>query len=494
MTTNEVKRLNTADTVINRNLDIKQDCRQIIDTLAAQFLTFQRVSLETGEWRPLVLSSYYSDMMKKCKTWDELIPHIEEYIHPDDRKHFRETVCTRNIREKLTDAGYMEIEYRRLIKGEDLAGFHYGWIYAMVIRSLDSRGKPSNFVTMTSQDVTALHREIETRTRAEENNRLLEDALRMGNLLSDSHRYPERRMMALKILGEMQGADMVRIVKVTHRGADDYTMESVETWHKNNLVRSQDYRLAEIDRSGFLPVLKDLINGEIIDTNWAGDPFHYQKYLPKIHATNLKHTILMPIKFRNGNFFGYLFVCNPTRELVNKTVLEMITLYFSLACENELEQQRIERMSYYDAITSVYNSNAYADYLHAAHGRRRPCGCIFIDVNGLHEYNHMQGHIAGDEMLRTIAGVVRTTAKEGKTYRIGGDEFLVIYEDAAAMHVERDARRIRDMVSDSGFSVSVGFAYDPACGNVEALVKLADERMYADKNLFYQQSGLRQRE
>lgn len=33
MTTNEVKRLNTADTVINRNLDIKQDCRQIIDTL-----------------------------------------------------------------------------------------------------------------------------------------------------------------------------------------------------------------------------------------------------------------------------------------------------------------------------------------------------------------------------------------------------------------------------------------------------------------------------
>ena len=172
----------------------------------------------------------------------------------------------------------------------------------------------------------------------------------------------------------------------------------------------------------------------------------------------------------------------------------MITLYFSLACENALEQQRIERMSYYDAITSVYNSNAYADYLHAAHGRRRPCGCIFIDVNGLHEYNHMQGHIAGDEMLRTIAGVVRTTAKEGKTYRIGGDEFLVIYEDAAAMHVERDARRIRDMVSDSGFSVSVGFAYDPACGNVEALVKLADERMYADKNLFYQQSGLRQRE
>lgn len=65
----------------------------------------------------------------------------------------------------------------------------------------------------------------------------------------------------------------------------------------------------------------------------------------------------------------------------------------------------------------------------------------------------------------------------------------MIYEDAAAMHVERDARRIRDMVSDSGFSVSVGFAYDPACGNVEALVKLADERMYADKNLFYQQSG-----
>ena len=49
-------------------------------------------------------------------------------------------------------------------------------------------------------------------------------------------------------------------------------------------------------------------------------------------------------------------------------------------------------------------------------------------------------------------------------------------------------------MSDSGFSVSVGFAYDPACGNVEALVKLADERMYADKNLFYQQSGLRQRE
>ena len=64
-------------------------------------------------------------------------------------------------------------------------------------------------------------------------------------------------------------------------------------------------------------------------------------------------------------------------------------------------------------------------------GRNRPetLTCVYIDVVGLHEINNHLGHKAGDGMLCAVAGAMQRMFPLADTYRIGGDEFVVLWAD-----------------------------------------------------------------
>ena len=101
-------------------------------------------------------------------------------------------------------------------------------------------------------------------------------------------------------------------------------------------------------------------------------------------------------------------------------------------------------------------------------GRNRPetLTCVYIDVVGLHEINNHLGHKAGDGMLCAVAGAMQRMFPLADTYRIGGDEFVVLWADhtgeqgaeaaapdlrgGAALVIAALAARGRSRIADTG--------------------------------------------
>jgi diguanylate cyclase (GGDEF)-like protein len=117
----------------------------------------------------------------------------------------------------------------------------------------------------------------------------------------------------------------------------------------------------------------------------------------------------------------------------------------------------------------------------------RPLVLALFDLDGFKHYNDSFGHPAGDALLvRLGSNLAACLAGRGRAYRMGGDEFCVLFEpgsDDASALLESAAAAL----SESGEGFTIGCSYgsvelpyeasDPA----EAL-RIADQRMYASKN------------
>ncbi len=87
-----------------------------------------------------------------------------------------------------------------------------------------------------------------------------------------------------------------------------------------------------------------------------------------------------------------------------------------------------------DELTGVGNRRSFesvlAKTLAAARPQRRPVTLMVFDIDNFKTYNDRFGHEAGDEVLRETVQLLRSTIRRGDhVFRIGGDEFVVIFSD-----------------------------------------------------------------
>jgi diguanylate cyclase (GGDEF)-like protein len=117
-----------------------------------------------------------------------------------------------------------------------------------------------------------------------------------------------------------------------------------------------------------------------------------------------------------------------------------------------------------------------------------------IDVDYFKSFNDRYGHLAGDSILKLLAGTLTKFSRPRELVgRYGGEEFLSILKDTDLEGAVRYGERIRSKVSDLGrllsnrfpehdLSVSVGVAeFMPALNVREQLIDMADKAMYTAK-------------
>jgi two-component system, cell cycle response regulator len=116
-----------------------------------------------------------------------------------------------------------------------------------------------------------------------------------------------------------------------------------------------------------------------------------------------------------------------------------------------------------------------------------PLGLILLDLDGFKQYNDRFGHPVGDALLSGLGQrLERVVGSRGSVYRLGGDEFCVIAQGGDAQ-IEQIAEVAKDALSERGrgFHVgcSAGIAALPRDGtDVASALRIADERLYAQKN------------
>lgn len=122
---------------------------------------------------------------------------------------------------------------------------------------------------------------------------------------------------------------------------------------------------------------------------------------------------------------------------------------------------------------------------------------ITADLNGLKRVNDTLGHTAGDELIRGAADCLKAClGSYGDIYRIGGDEFaaMLVLEksklDEAMASLDRTAeswcgKQVQGLSISCGHASSREFPSE----NIEELIRISDERMYAAKDAYYRESG-----
>jgi two-component system cell cycle response regulator len=120
-------------------------------------------------------------------------------------------------------------------------------------------------------------------------------------------------------------------------------------------------------------------------------------------------------------------------------------------------------------------------------GVEEPATLVFFDLDGFKGYNDNFGHGAGDTLLARVASALSdSVAGAGTAYRLGGDEFCVLYGGDVTREDDAVARAAAALVEiGEGFSISSSYglvSLPREAATPSAALRLADDRMYGHKS------------
>ena len=154
-----------------------------------------------------------------------------------------------------------------------------------------------------------------------------------------------------------------------------------------------------------------------------------------------------------------------------------------------------ERLALIDPMTETYNRRFMEEVLVKEASRANRTGAdlslLMIDVDNFREVNSRFGHQHGDLILVETAKLLKSTFRGSDSIvRYGGDEFLVILPDTDERQAQLAIRRLVNAVEGWNAAGNVpGYRMSLSCGvatyqrgmDLQQIIDLADQRMYADK-------------
>lgn len=192
----------------------------------------------------------------------------------------------------------------------------------------------------------------------------------------------------------------------------------------------------------------------------------------------------------------HIHVSNPYDEMVEDDIgfpVKMAQQSYQYLQERVAEQkkkiaeqtQELKRLSYEDSLTGLYNRNKFNQDLNIEQGPNQfGIGVACFDLNGLKEVNDRNGHRAGDVLICRAAECLKK-GFEGKAYRIGGDEFVVIDNTLAEDDFKAAVYAVQKTMEHDSISCSVGISWRNSQYNIREQIDEADRFMYEQKREFY---------
>ncbi len=148
--------------------------------------------------------------------------------------------------------------------------------------------------------------------------------------------------------------------------------------------------------------------------------------------------------------------------------------------------------SYTDVLTGGLNATAYHEQLKEIFANKNATKfwCIISDMNNLKLINDHLGHIEGDNAIRTSYAVLDEQFKEfGKTFRVGGDEFVSLLfncdEATITSRLVLVSDRIKSLNTNDQYQFSLACGYSQFSGSTRSdfddFFKVVDKQMYKHK-------------
>ncbi len=198
---------------------------------------------------------------------------------------------------------------------------------------------------------------------------------------------------------------------------------------------------------------------------------------------------------KNGEVYAEMQTISVVRA-VSGTAQHYVSLFTDITAQKQ-QQQHLERIAHYDALTNLPNRVLLADRLNQAmllsQRRGNSLAVAYLDLDGFKQVNDTHGHGVGDEMLVLLSPLIKQALREGDTLaRIGGDEFVALLVDledptdcepvlARLLQAASQPITVGDAVLR--VSASIGVTLYPQDGaDADLLLRHADQAMYIAKD------------
>ena len=209
-------------------------------------------------------------------------------------------------------------------------------------------------------------------------------------------------------------------------------------------------------------------------------------------------TVTSALNLNIANFLVQLLCALVCLFEIVSVIVRWINEYYTMQrikMDEKLNEQSVKISI--DPLTGVFSRFAYNDVMESYDNQAPEDFVAFlIDINGLKVVNDTLGHEAGDELICGAADcIMKAVGNKGRTFRIGGDEFVVFGTMKKEQAEETLLEMNRIITSWSGekvksLSVSAGYALaSEFIGySIEDLTKEADKAMYEQKKEFYRRN------
>ncbi len=210
---------------------------------------------------------------------------------------------------------------------------------------------------------------------------------------------------------------------------------------------------------------------------------------------NIVSLVAIPLKEKD-KIIGFLGIDNPRENMQNVSLISSLNYFLMDSIEKRKTQTLLERLSYEDALTGLFNRNKFSivmDDFESGKRKAQSLGFAYFDLNGLKVANDKGGHKAGDLLIQNTAKCLQIAFGKD-AYRIGGDEFTVILPDVAQEVFEQMTESVKSLLAEQHISVSVGISWKGADYDVSKQLFEADKEMYSDKRRHYMKNDRRKKE
>jgi diguanylate cyclase (GGDEF)-like protein/PAS domain S-box-containing protein len=198
---------------------------------------------------------------------------------------------------------------------------------------------------------------------------------------------------------------------------------------------------------------------------------------------------------KGGDIYAEMLTINAIHNA--KGEVEQYVAMFTDITELKEQEQRLEHIARYDALTGLPNRALFGDRLRQAmthaHWKKGLLAVACFDVDGFKGINDRYGHTTGDGLLTALAFRMKRALREGDTLaRLGGDEFAAVILDLEDNHA--CLATLNRLLAAAGeeaqigevmlrVSASAGVTFYPQNEDVDAdvLVRQAGQAMYQAK-------------
>ena len=218
-----------------------------------------------------------------------------------------------------------------------------------------------------------------------------------------------------------------------------------------------------------------------------------------IKEINQKQHIIFTTAHSESNYFmdaidmqvdGYILKPIDLKKLEQK--LKQIQELINLKKDYIKYQKELEYKAYTDNLTQIYNRRYFEDILDKEIKKyqieKTPLSLILFDIDKFKNFNDTYGHQMGDEILKTLAKIIKENIKDIGTFaRWGGEEFACILPNIKIDKAKELAKHLRNIIEKHIFinnlQVTCSFGVAEFCKNdvKRTIIKRTDDALYRAK-------------